>query len=669
MDISKSVSSYRPEIDGLRAIAVLAVIINHFNKDLLPSGYLGVDIFFVISGYVITASLAKRTQKNFKEFIGGFYGRRVKRLMPALVLCVIISSIIICLFEVYPIASLRTGIASLFGVSNLYLLKQATDYFGVWAERNIFTHTWSLGVEEQFYLLFPFLVWLTGFTQQTIKGAKNLFWLMCVLSTASLVSFIHFNAAYQPGAYFLMTSRFWEMGAGSLLFLFLYNRKSFLHDYLKKLPAGIAILCLLAIMFVPSQFIVLVTIACVLLTAIAITSLRPQTKIFNLLTQPQVVFIGLISYSLYLWHWAVIVLSKLTVGINLWTFPIQLLFIVLASLASYYWVEKPFRHKQWSNSQGKSIVYGITAYGMATVLLIGLLSSPARALYTGSKNQQKPDNISEKKSVIVQDKKQGNIILIGDSHANHYKAMVEQVAEELRMNSKVVAINATIFPTMDYSSSVGGMTLAKNQNNNKTLNKRVYNQINRLDYQENNIIILSSYLAYYFGQPRIGTRRYERINYYLESGVTENPQDALVRWLKELKKFAQDNQNTKIVVMFPTPEMPDLYPLDLCTQEWFRRKPSDKCFVKIEREELTKKNEKFTIILRREIESIPNLVAFDPFALLCPESEKYCHAVQDNQRLYSDENHLTLQATDKIRDNFLQFLQRLTKEGFSRHST
>ncbi len=198
---------------------------------------------------------------------------------------------------------------------------------------------------------------------------------MCVLSTASLLFLFTLTQRINPGI-LPNDFSFWEMGAGSLLFLFLYNRKSFLHDYLKKLPAGIAILCLLAIMFVPSQFIVFVTIACVLLTAIAITSLRPQTKIFNLLTQPQVVFIGLISYSLYLWHWAVIVLSKLTVGINLWTFPIQLLCIVLASLASYYWVEKPFRHKQWSNSQGKSIVYGITAYGMATVLLIGLLSSP-----------------------------------------------------------------------------------------------------------------------------------------------------------------------------------------------------------------------------------------------------------------------------------------------------
>ena len=148
-------SRYRPEIDGLRAFAVVAVIINHFNKDILPGGYLGVDIFFVISGYVITSSLFGRPSKDFKDFISGFYERRIKRLVPALSVFVLITSIAICLFNPTPDLSLRTGITSLFGLSNLYLLKQSTDYFAQSTELNVFTHTWSLGVEEQFYVFFP----------------------------------------------------------------------------------------------------------------------------------------------------------------------------------------------------------------------------------------------------------------------------------------------------------------------------------------------------------------------------------------------------------------------------------------------------------------------------------------------------------------------------------
>ena len=122
-------SRYRPEIDGLRAFAVVAVIINHFNKEILPNGYLGVDIFFIISGFVITSSLYKRPSKNFKDFISGFYERRIKRLVPALSVFVLIMSIAICLFNPEPGISLITGLASLFGFSNIVLLQRYAATF------------------------------------------------------------------------------------------------------------------------------------------------------------------------------------------------------------------------------------------------------------------------------------------------------------------------------------------------------------------------------------------------------------------------------------------------------------------------------------------------------------------------------------------------------------
>lgn len=139
-------TKYRAEIDGLRAFAVAAVIINHFNKDLLPSGYLGVDIFFVISGYVITASLSERRSKNFLDFVIGFYERRIKRLVPALVVFVLITSVLICLFNPDPGDQLKTGASSIVGISNLLLFKRSTDYFAPATELNPFTHTWPLGV-------------------------------------------------------------------------------------------------------------------------------------------------------------------------------------------------------------------------------------------------------------------------------------------------------------------------------------------------------------------------------------------------------------------------------------------------------------------------------------------------------------------------------------------
>lgn len=144
--------------------------------------------------------------------------------MPALVVFVLLTSVLICLFNSDPAKALKTGIASLFGLSNLYLFRQSTDYFAQSTELNPFTHTWSLGVEEQFYLLFPFLIWFSGFGKQTAKGTRNLVLLVGVLTVASLVSFIYLYYVNQPAAYFLMLPRFWEIAAGCLLFIGFHKR-------------------------------------------------------------------------------------------------------------------------------------------------------------------------------------------------------------------------------------------------------------------------------------------------------------------------------------------------------------------------------------------------------------------------------------------------------------
>ena len=183
-------SPYFKEIDGLRAFAIITVIINHLNKNFMPGEYLGVDIFFVISGFVIT-SLNGRIASTFKEFIKSFYARRCKRLLPALIIFVLAISIMVCLFNPYPSVALKTGLTSLFGISNLYLLKQSTDYFAQSTQLNVFTHTWSLGVEEQFYLIFPFLVWFTGFGRKTKKGSRNLFLVLGGITITSLFGFTY----------------------------------------------------------------------------------------------------------------------------------------------------------------------------------------------------------------------------------------------------------------------------------------------------------------------------------------------------------------------------------------------------------------------------------------------------------------------------------------------
>lgn len=374
--------SYKPEIDGIRAFAVIIVIINHLNKDLLPSGYLGVDIFFVISGFVITSSLAGRPSKNFSDFLLGFYTRRIKRLVPALVLFALITSVLICLFDPSPDTSLETGITSLFGLANLYLLEQSTDYFAASTELNVFTHTWSLGVEEQFYLLFPLLVWFTGFGRLASKGVRNLFWVMGILSVASLIAFVWIYQTNQPAAYFMMSTRIWELGAGCLLFLGLKCSNKFLRN-LKSIPPLMVTGAVIAVLFIPLQFAAQATVCVVLLTVTLITCLRSGTAAYDIFTHPQVVYIGLISYSLYLWHWSVLSLSRWTIGIHWWSVPFQIGLMLLLSITSYQYVETPLRRSNWSTIRWHSLIYGIGSSISATVLIVALIKVPNLSLYTG----------------------------------------------------------------------------------------------------------------------------------------------------------------------------------------------------------------------------------------------------------------------------------------------
>ena len=157
-------SGYVTGIDGLRAYAVVAVILYHFRNSLLPGGFCGVDVFFAISGYVVSRSLHEVAARNFAHFALGFYARRILRIYPALVACLLVTGLLQVLF--IPLSwlsttSYKTGLFAFFGVSNFALIWFNDGYFSPRVEFNAYTHTWSLAVEEQFYLLFPALVFFT----------------------------------------------------------------------------------------------------------------------------------------------------------------------------------------------------------------------------------------------------------------------------------------------------------------------------------------------------------------------------------------------------------------------------------------------------------------------------------------------------------------------------
>lgn len=369
---------YRPEIDGMRALAVLAVIIGHFDFELLPNGHLGVDIFFVISGFVITQSLLSRQHRSFFQFVTDFYTRRVKRLMPALLLCVAVTSMLVLLFmnpeeESTVLAAQRTGLTSLVGLSNLYLLWIAVDYFSPTAELNPFTHTWSLGVEEQFYLFFPLILWVTGYVTGQETGRRIFVWTISSLAIMSLVGYMWVGQRNAVTAFYLMPTRFWELGFGAMAYVALskFEEIASVHSQ-GRANASWVIGALLAVaLLLPNQYPAITTFAVVLLTTALILSLTPESFVYRLLTIKPVVYIGLISYSLYLWHWSVLTISRWTIGLSSLTAPFLIGLVFLLAILSYHFIEKPFRYSNWSFSRFRQFRVGaIGRTGIVTLMFV-----------------------------------------------------------------------------------------------------------------------------------------------------------------------------------------------------------------------------------------------------------------------------------------------------------
>ena len=480
--------AYRLDIDGLRALAVVAVIINHIDANLIPSGYLGVDIFFVISGFVITSSLAGRTNTNLSTFLINFYVRRIKRLVPALVVFVLIMGILSALFLPAPNVPLKTGMASLFGFSNIYLYLGTTDYFSDVNNLNPFLHTWSLGVEEQFYFIYPIIFWLFRPTIIATGKKSNLFILvMACLFTVSLLAFIYIYSKNQIAAYYLMPTRFWELTIGGI-FYFIPKYSSIMYRKLASLSPALPSFAIIGTLFLPPSYAIFATVAVVSLTAILIITLRPGTLGHLFFSNKYIVYIGKISYSLYLWHWGVLTFSHWTVEFHLSSVPFTILLIFILSTISYHFIENPLRQAQWSSEKSHHIFYGLSV-SMAVCLMFVILAKPlhGKTYLPQLLNYPKPhhllrtwwiDNVSGeylekchvkrefstvllKECLNVPSETGGKVYIIGDSHARNYLPTVRTSFKEYSVTyltmghgcaflPKIMAVNYTKVNCMDY---------------------------------------------------------------------------------------------------------------------------------------------------------------------------------------------------------------------------
>lgn len=359
---------YRKEIDGLRAVAVLPVILFHAGFSWFSGGYVGVDIFFVISGYLITSILLKEMESGTFS-IATFYERRARRILPAL-LFVMICCLPFAYLWMTPQQlkdfSLAFIAVSLFSSNVLFWRKE--DYFAPAAEENPLLHTWSLAVEEQFYIVFPLLlIMLWKF------GKQPLFYLTLALSCFSLL-LAEWGWRNHPSAnFYLLPSRAWELGVGALCGFYLYKRTVTSSQSLSLL--GLALIIYSIFMFnegtpSPSLYI-LVPVAG---TAFIIIFCNKDTVTYKLLSPRYMVGIGVLSYSAYLWHQPLMAFARIKAipGPHWGGMLLLCLLSLLLAYFSWKYVERPFRKPRdsWVNTRER--VFSVTAFASLAVFTLGI---------------------------------------------------------------------------------------------------------------------------------------------------------------------------------------------------------------------------------------------------------------------------------------------------------
>ncbi|SNR52405.1 acyltransferase family protein [Puniceibacterium sediminis] len=358
---------YRSDIDGLRAIAVLPVVLFHAGFSGIKGGFIGVDVFFVISGYLITTIIYEEARDGRFSFLD-FYERRLRRIIPAL-FALIAFVILGSLFFLLP-SELRLlpaqVIGAIFFVVNIVLWLQS-GYFSPLAEEKPLLHTWSLGVEEQFYIFAPIiLILVLRLAPQFLK------FVLFFLTAVSFAFCAILTQSYPESSFYLLPTRAWELSAGSLIAVGIPSRPGsrLACEILTTLGIG---LILAGVVLIDSDMAFPGTVAAVpVLGAVMVILCGEGTRAGAILGWRPIRWIGLISYSLYLWHWPLIVFARDGGWLNgLASQSAVVVISILMAWLSWRFIELPFRDK--IRVPRRSIMAG-SAIGMAavTVLAIGI---------------------------------------------------------------------------------------------------------------------------------------------------------------------------------------------------------------------------------------------------------------------------------------------------------
>lgn len=356
---------YRAEIDGLRAFAVMSVVLYHFGFPL-QGGFVGVDIFFVISGFLIGGMLWREYSARGTVHLAQFFARRSRRLAPAfftmLAVSVGLGWLLLLPFEFEELG--KGAIASAVYMSSVLFARQ-TGYFETSVDERVLLHTWSLSVEEQFYLFMPLLIVLLA------RRPWFLLWMLMALWVGSLAATVWFTPRMHGPVFFLFPFRLWELLTGMLLAIWSYERGLSLRGYAALSGLGFVIL-LLSVALIPAgvYFPGVLVIAPVVGTALVLANGGADHVVNRVLRHPVSVAVGAMSYSIYLWHWPVMIFSEYYRGgyANLFEGACWMVLSLGVAWVSWRFVETPLRRVVWIRPP---VVLGVVIAASVGVVALG----------------------------------------------------------------------------------------------------------------------------------------------------------------------------------------------------------------------------------------------------------------------------------------------------------
>ena len=661
--------TYRKDIDCLRGISVLAVILYHFKFDYFSGGYLGVDIFFVISGFLITSIILEEISLEKFSLIN-FYERRIRRLFPALIVVIITTSF---LFEIVfletEIKKLVVSIISTILFYANFYFQDIGSYFSPLNEQQPLLHTWSLSIEEQFYLIFP--IFLVLFFKKI-----NLAFILIILFALFSISLSQFGGnlkfsypyvenhlsffALPQFAFYFTLTRIWEILVGCLLALFLFNnKKNFENRYLVLLGY---LLIVLSILFfdrntLHPSIITLIPITGTLLVLLYSSENFNESGVFVIFNNYILLKIGLISYSLYLWHQPIYQFFNQIYFIdtnNLVKFFIIFLLLIL-SFFSFKFIEQPFRDKRKISQKNIFIFYILSTILIILFCLYSLylrdFSKKYSALVYDISNFSKyyennnfncstsaENYISPNNACILGNEQKTELALIGDSH-------LDIISKELKKELTLLGVSAYQF---SYGGCVPSLNLKVYNDKRYICNKYFTEVLDKLKNEPDikKIVLFSRWSFNLKGERfnnkeggiEIGSGHYFipiNSDVLVEKKIRqEEILNNIEIFIKKIKNLDKD-----IYIVMPTPEMGWEVPNNLARILHYKNK-IEKNTLSISKKVFDERNSeiyKFFSNLKQKY----NLNLIYPNDIFCEDLKCFSH--KNNIPLFFDDDHLSIE--------------------------